>query len=70
MILFEAVEQFFNLLFPLEYMGLSWWVNFRAITLCVLTMIVVYIAFILPFIRLVCWGIFGGSKKNKWLNRK
>lgn len=70
MTLFESVELFINLLLPIDYMGLGWWVNFRAITISVVTCLIIYIAFILPFVRLVCWGIFGNSKKNKWLNRK
>lgn len=69
MTLYNAVEQFLNLIIPITNNS-TWWCDFRTISIIVITYIFMFMSFILPFIRLVRWGIFGGSKKNKWLNRK
>jgi hypothetical protein len=64
--LYEAVEQFLNLIIPITR-NFGWWSNFREISIIVLTYLVVYLAFILPFIRLLKWGIFGSKKTHKEL---
>lgn len=66
--LYNAVEQFVNLIIPVS-LDIGWWYNFRIISIIVLTYIITYIAFILPFIRLIKWGIFGSKKTHKSLSK-
>lgn len=61
--IFEAIKNFLNLiLVQLDY---SWYGLFLDITTLVLSLLLVFFCFVLPFYRLIKYGIFGASAKNK-----
>lgn len=66
--LYDAVVSLINFIIPITNEGFNWWANFREIFIIVITLLIFYLAFILPFIRLLKWGIFGTAyKKHKRL---
>lgn len=70
--LFDAVTQFINLIIPITQ-DVGWWDNTRLIIILTLTLLLLWIFFVLPLIRFICWGIFGDSKKsliNRVINNK
>lgn len=67
MTIFDAVNIFLELFFPVELTGFyaPWYDTFRLISILVITSFILINTFILPIYRFVKYGMFGGSAKNK-----
>lgn len=66
MTIFEAVRIFLETaIIPSSFLNYEWWGLFFDIFTIVITSLIFLFAFLLPFYRLLKYGLFGESKKNK-----
>lgn len=67
MTIFDAIKLFLEFVFPVQLQGFNadWWDTFRLIVCIVVTCLVLLYVFIVPVYKMIKYGLFGGSAKNK-----